>query len=68
MVSAVGADHARASGQQTIGIDGNQHAKERRQEIDPRADRRDDGLEGEEGTFLLCTFWLAKAQAMAFAP
>jgi GH15 family glucan-1,4-alpha-glucosidase len=24
-----------------------------------------DGLEGEEGTFLLCTFWLAEAQAMA---
>jgi GH15 family glucan-1,4-alpha-glucosidase len=24
-----------------------------------------DGLEGEEGTFLLCTFWLAQAQAMA---
>jgi GH15 family glucan-1,4-alpha-glucosidase len=27
--------------------------------------RAHDGLEGEEGTFLLCTFWLAKAQAMA---
>jgi GH15 family glucan-1,4-alpha-glucosidase len=25
----------------------------------------EDGLEGEEGTFLLCTFWLAQAQAMA---
>ena len=25
----------------------------------------DDGLEGEEGTFLLCTFWLAQAHAMA---
>jgi GH15 family glucan-1,4-alpha-glucosidase len=25
----------------------------------------DDGLPGEEGTFLLCTFWLAQAQAMA---
>jgi GH15 family glucan-1,4-alpha-glucosidase len=25
----------------------------------------DDGLEGEEGTFLLCTFWLAHAQALA---
>lgn len=25
----------------------------------------DDGLEGTEGTFLLCTFWLAQAQAMA---
>jgi alpha,alpha-trehalase len=24
-----------------------------------------DGLDGEEGTFLLCTFWLAQAQAMA---
>ena len=24
-----------------------------------------DGLEGEEGTFLLCTFWLAHAQALA---
>jgi hypothetical protein len=24
-----------------------------------------DGLSGEEGTFLLCTFWLAQAQAMA---
>ncbi|MGH2661956.1 MAG: glycoside hydrolase family 15 protein [Actinomycetota bacterium] len=24
-----------------------------------------DGLPGEEGTFLLCTFWLAQAQAMA---
>jgi alpha,alpha-trehalase len=24
-----------------------------------------DGLEGEEGTFLLCTFWLAEAQAFA---
>ena len=27
--------------------------------------RAHDGLEGEEGTFLLCTFWLAQAQAMA---
>ena len=27
--------------------------------------RATDGLEGEEGTFLLCTFWLAQAQAMA---
>ena len=27
--------------------------------------RTDDGMEGEEGTFLLCTFWLAQAQAMA---
>jgi GH15 family glucan-1,4-alpha-glucosidase len=26
--------------------------------------RASDGLEGEEGTFLLCTFWLAEAQAM----
>ena len=24
-----------------------------------------DGLAGEEGTFLLCTFWLAQAQALA---
>jgi alpha,alpha-trehalase len=24
-----------------------------------------DGLDGEEGSFLLCTFWLAQAQAMA---
>jgi GH15 family glucan-1,4-alpha-glucosidase len=24
-----------------------------------------DGLEGEEGTFLLCTFWMAQAQALA---
>ncbi|HEX5614818.1 MAG TPA: glycoside hydrolase family 15 protein [Acidimicrobiia bacterium] len=24
-----------------------------------------DGLDGEEGTFLLCTFWLAQAQALA---
>ena len=27
--------------------------------------RASDGLAGEEGTFLLCTFWLAQAQAMA---
>ena len=27
--------------------------------------RADDGLEGEEGTFLLCTFWLAQALALA---
>jgi GH15 family glucan-1,4-alpha-glucosidase len=27
--------------------------------------RADDGLEGEEGTFLLCTFWLAHAIALA---
>jgi GH15 family glucan-1,4-alpha-glucosidase len=27
--------------------------------------RADDGLEGEEGAFLICTFWLAQAQAMA---
>ncbi|MFP4600588.1 MAG: glycoside hydrolase family 15 protein [Persicimonas sp.] len=27
--------------------------------------RSDDGLEGEEGTFLFCTFWLARARALA---
>ena len=27
--------------------------------------RTEDGLEGDEGTFLLCTFWLAQAQATA---
>jgi len=27
--------------------------------------RAADGLEGEEGTFLLCTFWLAHALALA---
>ncbi|HZR15415.1 MAG TPA: glycoside hydrolase family 15 protein [Acidimicrobiia bacterium] len=27
--------------------------------------RADDGLAGDEGTFLLCTFWLAQALAMA---
>jgi GH15 family glucan-1,4-alpha-glucosidase len=27
--------------------------------------RSQDGLAGEEGTFLLCTFWLAQAQALA---
>lgn len=27
--------------------------------------RADDGLEGDEGTFLLCTFWLAQARAKA---
>jgi len=27
--------------------------------------RAPDGLPGEEGAFLLCTFWLAQAQAMA---
>ena len=27
--------------------------------------RSQDGLEGEEGTFLLCTFWLAQALAEA---
>jgi alpha,alpha-trehalase len=27
--------------------------------------RAADGLRGEEGTFLLCTFWLAQAQALA---
>ena len=27
-----------------------------------------DGLEGKEGTFLLCTFWLAQALALAGQP
>jgi GH15 family glucan-1,4-alpha-glucosidase len=27
--------------------------------------RTHDGLAGDEGTFLICTFWLAQAQAMA---
>ena len=27
--------------------------------------RAHDGMEGEEGTFLLCTFWLAQAWALA---
>jgi GH15 family glucan-1,4-alpha-glucosidase len=27
-----------------------------------------DGLEGEEGTFMLCTFWLAQALALADQP
>jgi alpha,alpha-trehalase len=27
--------------------------------------RADDGLEGDEGSFLLCTFWLAEAHALA---
>ncbi|MGZ4643416.1 MAG: glycoside hydrolase family 15 protein [Blastococcus sp.] len=30
-----------------------------------RTDEGDDGLAGDEGTFLLCTFWLAQALAMA---
>ena len=28
--------------------------------------RSHDGLEGEEGTFLLCTFWLAQALALSW--
>jgi GH15 family glucan-1,4-alpha-glucosidase len=27
--------------------------------------RNDDGLDGDEGTFVICTFWLAQARAMA---
>jgi GH15 family glucan-1,4-alpha-glucosidase len=30
-----------------------------------RVEETDDGLSGTEGTFLLCTFWLAQAQALA---
>ncbi|HYZ97582.1 MAG TPA: glycoside hydrolase family 15 protein, partial [Acidimicrobiales bacterium] len=30
--------------------------------------RSADGLEGEEGTFLMCTFWLAHARALAGQP
>ena len=30
--------------------------------------RSQDGLEGDEGTFLLCTFWLAQAMALAGQP
>jgi GH15 family glucan-1,4-alpha-glucosidase len=29
--------------------------------------RAEDGLEGDEGAFLLCTFWLAEAQAIHYA-
>ena len=30
--------------------------------------RSEDGLQGEEGAFLLCSFWLAQAQALAYKP
>jgi GH15 family glucan-1,4-alpha-glucosidase len=30
-----------------------------------RTEQEVDGLAGEEGTFLLCTFWLAEALALA---
>ena len=30
-----------------------------------RVEETDDGLAGEEGAFLLCTFWLAEALAMS---
>ena len=30
--------------------------------------RSHDGLDGEEGTFLLCTFWLAQALALSGQP